>query len=155
MRQRSITAGVALALVLGVGGGSTFAASPEPTLGSPTASDVAEDAVRALDPRFATIEDYEMAARHASAAFDFAPVMAGSWIRVLPTFGQEFEALGGVDVPAWIAGDVRLVEVMLVDGCPDEIRYSLPTQDPCASRHHWFYRWTPESGPTLIAETDS
>lgn len=126
------------------------AASPAPSSGPWPAGDRALAAVRAVDPRFADLPDYADAWRHAATEFDLAPVLAGSWVHVLPTFQQ----MG----MAWMdLGQGLLVEVMLVDGCPTTLTGVGigGSGDPCAWRHSWVYHVLPTGEARLVSDGGS
>jgi hypothetical protein len=53
---------------------------------------------------------------------------------------------------AWTdPGAGRIVEVMLVDGCADEIE-GVPATDPCSWRHTWTFHVARDGTVQLVAE---
>ena len=131
-------------------GGPGFIANIERTL----------DVVRALDPRFAGLQNVDEARAEMAAEFDFGPVMAASWIGVLPTFGSF--ALDGPPTTtgdAWFGLGGSIVEVMLVRDCVTtgiELYLQDPSKgDPCAWRHTWLYQVSASGEATLLTEAGS
>ncbi len=116
-------------------------ASPEPLTNPLHANDPALAAARGLDPRFADLPDYADVSRQVSSSFDLTPMLAGSWIHVLPTFDEFAARSDFLGDPAW-SGLGRMVEVMLVADCPTEVTFPV-SRDPCDWRHTWMYRVLP------------
>ncbi len=152
---RSVTLALALAsLALLAPSAATLAASPGPSLGAPAgdhdASAAAVAAVRAMDPRFADLPTRFEQQVLMSQEFDWAHLLAASWIGVLPTIATTFDV--GPDVDAWVdTGMGRFVEVQLVAGCPGTLR-EYPVEDPCEWRHSFVYLVSPAGVPTLVVE---
>lgn len=107
--------------------------------------------VRASDPRFADLPTLDEQRRKMAASFEWAPVLAESWIASVPTFAGIFDGSG--EAPSWIdTGVGRFVEVMLVDGCVAEIPDGIPT-DPCASREDLLFHVAADGTITTIASS--
>ena len=151
MRTRSVVAMVAMAASLGIGVAVADASEPavSATPGENTSAALA--AVRAADPRFATLPDFRDAQKTVAADFDFAPTLAGSWIKVLPTFGYLNDPVVWPEVPGWMDPGDRLVEVMLVEDCQTSLR-AWPTTDPCGYRETWLFE---VSGDGVVRELSS
>lgn len=111
-------------------------------------------AVRAVDARFATLPDFRDAQKRTAAEFDFAPTLAGSWIKVLPTFGESNDPVVSPEVPGWMDPGDRVVEVMLVADCPPSLT-AWPPNDPCGWRHTWLYGVSPTGDVILLTEAGS
>ncbi|MFN8623112.1 MAG: hypothetical protein U0869_20430 [Chloroflexota bacterium] len=147
------TGALVLALALLLPGAAALAQSPSPDASpaaDPTQGDLALAAVRAMDSRFADLPDLQRVRIEAARSFDLTPLLAGSWIGVLPTYDNFFDP--SEHGPAWTdIGTGRLVEVMLVDGCPETVDLSA-TADPCAWRHSWIVQVAPDGTTTVVAE---
>ncbi|MBX3030191.1 MAG: hypothetical protein KF809_08510 [Chloroflexi bacterium] len=131
----AMTAMVMLAVLLGASPGL----AQEPTDPGPTKHERAIEAVRTFDPRFAVIDTLEQARARAAQDFDQSSVLAGSWIRVVPTYASAFGDFH-VEAPAWLDTGPTIVEVLLVEDCgplPDEI--VAQTADPCRARRTWLF----------------
>lgn len=109
--------------------------------------------VRATDPRFADLPTLDEQRREMARSFDWAPILAASWIASVPTFAGTFDGSG--EVPSWIdTGVGRFVEVMLVDGCVTEIPDGMPT-DPCTSREDLLFHVASDGTITTIASSST
>jgi hypothetical protein len=128
-------------------------ASPEPSGGPPSTDALAVDAIRSSDARFADLQDYADVSRQMARDFDIMPLVAGSWIHVLPTFDQYTGASGLFNDPAW-TGLGRVVEIMLVADCPTHIT-AVAATDPCGWRHTWLYRVTPAGEVMALGDAGS
>jgi hypothetical protein len=117
----------------------------------PSRDERALAAVRAADPRFATLPDFSDAQKQAAADFDFAPTLAASWIKVLPTFGYLNDPVVWLEVPGWMDPGDRMVEVMLVDDCRSSLK-TWPSTDPCGYRETWLFE---VSGDGVVRELSS
>jgi hypothetical protein len=143
-------AAAALALTLLPVATPTLAQSPAP---SPGAAPDAIALVRATDPRFADLPTLAEQQRQMAARFDWAPVAAASWIALLPTAARTADELTGQG--DWLdTGVGRLVEVMLVDGCPAELK-EFPTTDPCATRENWLFHIASDGTVITIAQAST
>jgi hypothetical protein len=138
---------VAAGMVLLLAGSPVTGASPEPPAPVMLPQERAIAIVRGIDPRFAQLPDYLEAYQQAARELDMAPILAGSWINVLSTF--EAQGLPWTDL-----GRGLLVEVMLVQGCPDTLAGSgVPgSGEPCEWRHSWIYRVLSTGEVQAIAE---
>jgi hypothetical protein len=130
-----------LGLMIALTATTAAAASPKPSEVVPTPHGEAIAAVRAADPRFAELPDFQQVFREAAmeGRYDSAPLVAGSWIAVLGTFSETAGLAMGLE--GWVTADTGLglfVEVMLVDDCATPLPEDL-TSDPCESRQHWVY----------------
>ncbi len=153
-RTRIPATAVALALLLpGVAG----AQSPGPSASvapGPSEGELALAAVRATDPRFAALPTLTDVQQEVSRTFGFESLYAGSWIGVVQTFSAIDDFAPGL-LPAWTdPGTGRVVEVMLVDGCAEDID-GLPATDPCAWRHSWIFHVAADGSVTTVAESGS
>jgi hypothetical protein len=152
---RAIVPTFVLAMLLACAPGTepATAQSPEPSAAL-TSCDRAIAAVRSVDPRFIDIPDYDEVNRRVLATFDLTPLLAGSWIRVLPTFQPCGESATDDPDPQWIdLGLGQVVEVMLVSDC-QTVGNDLeprPVRDPCAWRRQWIYRVLPTGDVVLVA----
>lgn len=102
--------------------------------------------VLAADPRFAGLADYETLRRRTQG--EFRPyVLDTSYDRVLPDVAADMVQFGfTARTPAsW------LISVTLVSDCvePSPAGPS-PAADPCAWRHTWTYRVTPDASLMLL-----
>ena len=132
-----------LALALCAGATPAMGPSPDPSAGPLSTDGSAMTAIRGLDPRFADLDEYADVQRRASSTFDFAPIVAGSWIHVLPTLDQFVDQYGFATDQAWAGlGLGRVVEVMLVADCETPVTAPV-SADPCSWRHTWLYRVLP------------
>lgn len=156
MRARPVAGSVVLALAIaGLAPGGVLARGPKASF-PPTQGDIALALVRAQDSRFADLPTIDEVQITMAANFDFAPALAGSWIEVSETFATTMDL--GLAGPAWLdPGTGRIVEVMLVAGCPDTLKGAIPptAPDPCAWRHTWLYHVTPDGTVTVIADAGS
>jgi hypothetical protein len=140
MRERVVAFGIVALMVSGLG---TPAAGQSPSSSSGR-DEEALAAVRAVDPRFARLPDFRDAQRRMAAEFDFAPTLAASWIKVLPTFGElndSYGSAGAFQVAGWMDRGDRVVEVMLVADCQTSLKTWPPT-DPCGYRETWLFEVT-------------
>ena len=144
---------VLMTLTFGAGAAPAMGASPEPLIGSDPADGRAVAAVRGTDPRFAALEDYANISQRAASTFDITPIVAGSWIHVLPTYDQFIGQYGTVMDPDG-SGLGRVVEVMLVADCLTHIT-TVEAVDPCAWRHTWLYRVLPDGSVTQLLDAGS
>jgi hypothetical protein len=135
-----------------------------PTLGQPSSATpsnerVAEPAsigrdeavarVRAKDPLFADLPDYEALEKKSAASFSWAALLASGYVRVLPTLQNDLADLGGVDFrypSGW------LIETTLVTDCADLPDGTVVT-DPCAWRHTWIHHVSVDGD--VVTLTDS
>jgi hypothetical protein len=110
--------------------------------------------VCALDDRFAALPTFDEARRKVAARFDYAPIVAGSWIHLLPTFSGFADPLVlGETPPAWMdLNDISLVEVMLVDDCQESVRDLLAPTDPCGWRHTWLFQVDPDGTVVVLGQ---
>lgn len=143
---------------------SLLLAATAPTLGqSPSAGPPAIEAepasigrdeaislVRALDPRFAGLPDYEAQRKESARSFSWAPLLASSYVRVLPTTQNEFADPRGVDF-RYPAG--WLIETTLVADCSDLSENGMIVVDPCAWRHTWVHYVTPDGTVATLHDT--
>jgi hypothetical protein len=138
---------VILALLLVTASSPAAAAGPSPEASSsavaprgPTATELAVEHVRAWDPRFAELVDFGKVVQQFNVG-DRTPYVAGSWIHSLATpgtFTERFDSLRWLDI------GVRIVQVMLVTGCPAELDLgTLGEEDPCDWRHTWLFHVFP------------
>jgi hypothetical protein len=95
--------------------------------------------VRATDPRFADLPDYEYLEKEATAAFSHAALLASSYVRVLPVLQSGLEDLRGAPAFRYPAG--WLVETTVVADClpREQVDAGPLLADPCAWRHTWFH----------------
>jgi len=152
--RRPVLASVSLALSLWAVGMPATAQSPSPTPPA-TPGALALAAVRAVDPRFGDIDDFSRAQQRVSREFDWAPVVAGSWIRLVPTYGSDMDLHPSLQLPDWVAPRVRVVEVMLVADCAELADNGFPDDDPCGWRHQWLYRVLPTGEVVLLYDQGS
>lgn len=152
-------------LVTLVAASPTAAASPSPgpSGDAPPLFDGVKhtlDVVRALDPRFGDIPDLDDAKREVAALFDYAPVLAASWIAVVPTLGSQMLYFqDAITDDPWFGLGGNLVEVMLVADCVTTDVASWVADpdkgDPCGWRHTWLYRVTTSGEATLLFDAGS
>lgn len=154
MRSRLLASIAAMATSLAVGVAAVDADDQGASATPARTRSAVLAAVRAVDPRFAALPDFRDAQDRAAAEFDFAPTLAGSWIKVLPTFGESNDPVGSPEVPRWMDPGDRVVEVMLVAGCPASLTAWSPT-DPCGWRHTWLYLVRPTGDTILLADAGS
>ena len=158
-----------LSLLWVLAAASTAAAASPDAEESPEPSDVPArvepyartmDVVRAVDQRFADLPSLEDVQNEESRTFDIGPVVAGSWIHVLPTFGSIMQfSPDPDDAGRWLGLGGAVVEVMLVADCvTTDVRPYLDDPslgDPCAWRHTYLYQVSQAGDTQLLFDAGS
>ena len=110
--------------------------------------------VLAQDARFTELPDFERRRIEMASQFSFNPIIASGFYRVLPTVTTQWSYAGpGTDAFVFRQPRNWLVEVVLVRDCLELVGGKTgQLDDPCASRHAWYYRVHPDGTVTLLFE---